>query len=195
MARWFRKRGQYIAPAHEGDPRGFELAEPGDLGAGGGGSNVVHATDVPDQTITLADDSWSFPQHLADLWRVEGPGFWMLGLWYEVKPFDDNDQVMCQVMGTPEPTGAGRSFQVGPDSRAYASVGGSGSLAPGGGGWLRSRGGDAFPALLMPSEYQDFVLNIAGFHYNDADPGNFDIPLLGDVQIRNMRAIAVRLGE
>jgi hypothetical protein len=38
------------------------------------------------------------------------------------------------------------------------------------------------------------VLNIAGFHYNDADQGNFDIPLLGDVQIRNMRAIAVQLG-
>jgi hypothetical protein len=129
-----------------------------ELGGGGGGATVVHATDVPDQTITLADDSWSFNQHLADLWRVEGPGFWLLGLWYEVKPFDDNDQVMVQAIGTPEPTG------------------------------------DFSPVLLMPSEYQDFVLNIGGFHYNDADQGNFDIPLLGDVQIRNMRAIAVQLG-
>jgi hypothetical protein len=34
-------------------------------GGGGGGTTVVHSTDVPDQTVTLADDSFSFPQDLA----------------------------------------------------------------------------------------------------------------------------------
>jgi hypothetical protein len=161
-------------------------------GGGGGGTTVVHSTDVPDQTVTLADDSFSFPQDLATLWTLEGPGLYQVGIWYEINPADDNDQVAITLVATNELDGEAAQT-MGPDSRAFASVGGAGSVVPGDTTWLRQRGGDPSPQVFMASESREYKLRIAGFHYHDDDPGDTTVPVTGGVQIRNMHVVAVRL--
>jgi hypothetical protein len=161
-------------------------------GSGGGGTTVVHSTDVPDQTVTLADDSMAFPQDLATLWTLEGPGLFQVGIWYEISPFDDNDYVAVTLVATSE-LDAEQAITMGPDSRAFASNGGTGSVVPGAAAWLRQRGGDFAPQILMTSESREYKLRIGGFHYHEDDPGDTTAPVVGDVQIRNMHVVAVRL--
>lgn len=153
---------------------------------GGGGSNLVHATNVADQAIALAGAN--APQDVEALWAVNGPGVWQVGLWYEVKPFDDNDYVGMTMIADTD-LGAGvLAFAAGPSARAFT---GPGEIATG--GWIRQKAGDFAPQVLTLGETRDWKLQITGWHYNDLDPSDMTAPVLGNVLIRNCRAVAVRL--
>jgi hypothetical protein len=163
------------------------IAGTGSLPAsGGGGSNVVHATDVPDQTITLA--AGGVPQDVTDLWRVDGPGLWSVAMWYEIKPFDDNDYAGLGLLADTD-LGLGQLGSTGgPDARAFTTAT---EILPG--GWIREHAGAGFPDIVMPSQWREYRLQVTGWHYNALDPGDTTQPVLGDVQIRNVRAVATRL--
>lgn len=64
MGRWFRTRGAEVHTTHAGDPRGFELAEPGDAG-GGSGLVLGDWAEVDLGGATLAD--------VVIIGSVEGP--------------------------------------------------------------------------------------------------------------------------
>lgn len=153
---------------------------------GGGGSLVAHATNVPDQTITLA--AASAPQDVTDLWRIDGPGLWAVAGWYEVKPFDDNDYAGLTLIADTD-LGVGQLASTGgPNARAFTTA--EEELA---GGWIRQHVGAGFPDVLMPSQWREYKLQAFGYHYHDDDPGDTATPVLGDVLIRNVRIVAVRL--
>lgn len=152
---------------------------------GGGGATVLHATDVPDQSIALVTPGQ--PQELAELWRVNGPGLIAVVGWYEIKPFDDHDYAGIGLMAATD-TGGGVGSNGGPDARAFSEAGEI--LA---GGWIRQKIGNPFPDILTPSQWRDYRLEILGFHYHDDDPGDTTAPALGNVQIRNMHVVAIRL--
>jgi hypothetical protein len=155
---------------------------------GGGGASVLRATDVPDQTITL--DAASTPQDVMDLWRIDGPGLIAVAGWYEIKPFDDDDYAGLTIIADTD-LGLGQlASNGGPDARTYTPP--SELLT---GGWIRQHVGAAFPDIMMPSQWREYKLQISGFHYHDDDPGDTTTPVLGDVQIRNARIVAVSLGS
>jgi hypothetical protein len=163
------------------------IAGTGSLPAsGGGGSNVVHATDVPDQTMTILDPGQ--PQDVTALWRIDGPGLWSVAMWYEIKPFDDNDYAGIGLLADTDLGLGVLGSPGGPDARAFT---GPGEILAG--GWIRQHAGSAFPEILMPSQWREYRVQLTGWHYNELDPGDTTQPVLGDVQIRNVRAVAVRL--
>lgn len=174
--------GVTVAQVHSVLHSGGSLPSSG----GGSGTTVLEATDVPDQTITLA--AASTPQDVVSLWRIDGPGLIAVAGWYEIKPFDDNDYAGLTLIADTD-LGVGQlASQGGPDARAFTTAGEQ--LA---GGWIRQHVGAAFPEIMTPSHWRDYKLTASGFHFNDADPGNTTAPVLGDVQLRNARIVAVRL--
>lgn len=158
----------------------------GSLPSGGGGSNIVHGTDVDDQTITILTPGQ--PQDVETLWRITGPGLFAVACWAEVHPAGDNDYVGLSLIHEDDDAGSG-AISMGPNARAFST--GAQILA---GGWLRNYTSAAlFSDTLGPSQWRDYKLTITGYAYNEADPGDTTTPLSGNVQIRNVRVVAVRL--
>jgi hypothetical protein len=154
--------------------------------SGGGGSNVVHATNVPDQTITLVTPGQ--PQDVEALWRIDGPGLWAVAMWYEIKPFDDNDYAGLGILADTDLDLGQLGSSGGPDARAFVTAS---EILPG--GWIRQHAGSGIADILMPSQWREYRVQATGWHYNALDVGDTTQPVLGDPQIRNVRVVAVRL--
>jgi hypothetical protein len=155
-------------------------------GSGGGGdSNIVQQTAVPDQTIAITTPGQ--PQDVAVLWRLAGPGLFAVCAWAEFKPAGDNDMVGLTLLNENDDEGS-NAVQMGPFARAFTSP--HEMLA---GGWIRAGTAQVFPVTIWPSQWHDYKLQIAGWAYNEVDPGDTTGPPSGNPQIRNTQITAVRL--